>query len=95
MNLYLLTQDSVEGYDTFDSAVVAAPSEDAARCTHPVSYYTGDLSRDCWIDEPKSYAGHDEVHGWPGKPSEVTVRLIGTAVEDTKAGVICASYNAG
>lgn len=35
MNLYLLEQDDVGGYDTYDSAVVVAESEDAARKIHP------------------------------------------------------------
>lgn len=36
-----------------------------------------------------------DVFGWPGKLSDITVRLIGTAAPDTQPGVICASYNAG
>ena len=35
MNLYLLTQDEVTGYDTYDSVVVAAESEEEAKGIHP------------------------------------------------------------
>lgn len=35
MNLYLISQSQWTGYDTFDSAVVVAESEDAARDMHP------------------------------------------------------------
>lgn len=31
MNLYLISQDVNNSYDTYDSAVVAAPNEDIAR----------------------------------------------------------------
>lgn len=37
MNLYLISQADNDGYDTFDSAVVAAESEGAARLIHPGS----------------------------------------------------------
>lgn len=35
MNIYLISQDHVNGYDTFDSAVVIAASEEDARRIHP------------------------------------------------------------
>ena len=35
MNLYLLTQRTNNGYDTYDSCVVAAESESDARTIHP------------------------------------------------------------
>lgn len=35
MNLYLISQDVYTGYDTFDSAVVAADSEDEAQRVQP------------------------------------------------------------
>lgn len=35
MNLYLISQEENLGYDTHDSAVVAAEDERAARNTHP------------------------------------------------------------
>ncbi|ANZ48028.1 hypothetical protein ASESINO_4 [Erwinia phage vB_EamM_Asesino] len=35
MNLYLLEREDDVGYDEFDSIVVAAPTEQAARATKP------------------------------------------------------------
>lgn len=35
LNIYLLQQDEVSGYDTFDSAVVMADCESEARSMHP------------------------------------------------------------
>ena len=35
MKLWLISQDENRGYDTYDSAVVAAGTEDAARKVHP------------------------------------------------------------
>lgn len=35
MNIYLISQNSHTGYDTYDSAVVVAESADAARFLHP------------------------------------------------------------
>ena len=50
MNLYLLTQTAVTGYDTYDSAVVCAPSAKAAR-----EIRIG--SKESWPDNPeKVYA---------------------------------------
>jgi hypothetical protein len=37
-NLYLLTQDTVRGYDTFDSCVVCATTENVARRILPSDY---------------------------------------------------------
>lgn len=79
MNLYLISQNEDNDYDTYDSAVVAAPSEDAARNTHPNGR-----------DEP-----WEKYDGWCSCPELVNVELIGTALEGTKAGVICSSFNAG
>lgn len=35
MKLFLISQSQNDGYDTYDSAVVAAPDEEAARRMHP------------------------------------------------------------
>lgn len=79
MNLYLIEGGSGD-YDTYDSAVVAAPDDDAARCWHPRGHqWSGSyMDRMSW-----------------SRPDQVTVTLIGTAKPSTDAGVICASFNAG
>jgi hypothetical protein len=74
MNLYLISQNVNTGSDTYDSAVVAALSEDDARAIHPSKYE----AQETWCDK-----------------ENVTVKLIGTATTGIKAGVICASFNAG
>lgn len=53
MNIYLLTQDENNHYDTYDSMVVAASSEEAARNVNPSIYgwgsrYTG------WASKPEN-----------------------------------------
>ena len=81
MKLYILCQSENVGYDTYDSAVVAAKSEDDARKIHA----SGD--DDHWK--------HDWNHTWADKPEQVDVELIGTALRGTKRGVVLASFNAG
>lgn len=84
MKLFLISQNENEGYDVYDSAVVAAQDEAAARLIHPSSWISGDLLVDSWDD-----------HDWASGPEQVEVRLIGTAVRGTKTGVLLASYRAG
>ena len=79
MKLWLISQDENDGYDTYDSAVVAAETEGLAREIHPGGIEWG---KDCgaW---------------WASVPDKVSVRLIGEAVGCTAGEVICASFNAG
>lgn len=74
MKLYLISQDLNNGYDTYDSAVVAARNEEEAKNTKVGSI--GDYG--AWVT-----------------PDKVQVKLIGTAIKVTKAGVVLASFNAG
>ena len=82
MNLYLLMQNVTMGYDTYDSVVVAAETEEEARLIHPEN----------WSDNPwnRRYA-----HSWAISPEDVTVELLGVAVEGIEKGVILSSFNAG
>ena len=82
MKLWLLTNEVVTGYDTYDSAVVAAPDEEAARMTHPSEY-------------TESWDG--KINVWPSwcAADDVIVKYIGEAAPETEAGVVCASFNAG
>lgn len=87
MKLWFIHQDHNNGYDTYDSAVVAAETENDARHMDPYG--------DVWNDETKVYG--DKSYGiscWAA-PSYVNARLIGEAVPGTERGVICASFNAG
>jgi hypothetical protein len=80
MKLFLISQTTNNNYDTFDSAIVAAESEDEARNTHPSG---GN------IEEEGDY------NAWATKAADVTVKYIGEAAPEIAKGVICASFNAG
>ena len=45
MNIYLISQNVNDGYDTFDAAVVAAPDEETARNMKPGG---SDYDLDTW-----------------------------------------------
>ena len=101
MNLYKISQTTNNNYDTYDSAIVAAESEDQARYTEPSTGPRFDWKWDpevqnWWtlrVDGEKMYSDLDSgawVH-----PSKVQVEFIGTASENIKAGIILASFNAG
>jgi hypothetical protein len=78
-NLYLISQEVNRGYDTYDSAVVVASEAEEARSMHP----SGEVDVDLEVCSD----------GWAA-PNDVSVKLIGTAVEGIE-GVVCASFNAG
>lgn len=80
MKLWLISQSVNNGYDTYDSAVVAAETADEARHIHP--------NGEAW---PKSKYFYD----WAQTPDQVEVRLIGEASPGTVTGLILASFNAG
>ena len=83
MNLYLLSQGDNRGYDTYDSCVVCAKSEDEAR-----------LMRPNWEPTNTSWE-NGNWHDWAEKPENVRVTLIGRAVRTLPKSVICYSFNAG
>lgn len=79
MKLWLISQNENNGYDTYDSAVVAAETEELARITMPSDYE--EFGR--------------EYGAWCSGPEMVKVELLGDAAPNITAGVICASFNAG
>lgn len=85
--IYLLTQDQVRGYDTYNACVVCAKNEDEARLIRP---------------DGKSWGGHndgwhwiDRSTSWASALSRVRVEKIGTADGNIKPGIIMSSFNAG
>jgi len=82
MNLYLISQNINEGYDTYDSAVVCANSKKEARMIHPAEY------EDDWNGKSR------EWDSWCNAEN-VQVIKIGVAFKKIKKGVVCASFNAG
>ena len=85
MNLYLISQNVNTDYDTYDSAVVAAPDVETARDMNPRG------------GKPVNWAKTREWRSgvWASKREDVKVVLIGEATDGTEQGVICASLNAG
>jgi len=87
MNLYLIEQpeENVD-YDTYDSAVVCAESEEEARKMHPSKNY----------DSKHPWWSNDNWHkDWANALEDVRVTLLGEAKEGLDRGVICRSFNAG
>ena len=83
MKLYLLSQNEVSGYDTYDSIVVVAENEEEAKNISP---YNKDLSEvtgsyDTWV-------GKDNI-------DKIKVTYLGEAKEGLEKGVIIHSFNAG
>lgn len=92
VKLWFIHQDANTNYDTYDSAVVAAETEDEARRIHPGGDEF-DAKRGVW---PGWFDKKSVNSSWAPSLSDVSARLIGEAVEGTEAGrIICASFNAG
>ena len=95
MKLWLISQSENNGWDTFDSAVVAAETEEAARHTYP----TGDWGNKIWngskwlwhLEDGRivDYYSSDWV-----SPDHVEVQFLADGY-DGPAGVILGSFNAG
>lgn len=81
MKLWVISQSERVGWDTYDSAVVAAPSEKEARQIHPAG---GIGPEEWWVWD-----------NWASTPEAVRVKYLGEAHEGQIAGVIVASFNAG
>ena len=99
MNLYLISQDVNNGYDTYDSAVVAAETEQEARETHPSMFVTH-ITDGKWMG---TYSGggelsvteylNDDGSDWLrfSDIDNVKVELLGET--EKERGVILASLN--
>lgn len=81
MKLWKISQDVNIGYDTYDSAVVAAETMEEAKTIHPNGH-----------GEPLKVR---EYSTWVGTAEEVDCEYLGEAKEGTITEVICASFNAG
>ena len=97
MKLWLISQDVNNGWDTYDSAVVAAETEDEARNIYP----------DNWDStNPKKWNGSKWLwylndgrvlnygsHSWTS-PDNVHVEFLADGY-DGPAGTVLGSFNAG
>lgn len=79
MNIYLVSQDENSDYDTFDSFVCHAESEEQARNMLP--------------SELEKWGGAHSA--WCSSPDLVSVELVGLSSPGSEVGVICSSFNAG
>ena len=86
MNLYLIRQNMNRDYDTYDSAVVIANSEEEAKTIHPEGYR--------WKDNKWRGGMFYSQRTWC-HPEHVTVELIGTPTSGDVGDVLIASFNAG
>jgi hypothetical protein len=80
--VYLVSQDIVTGWDTYDSFICTAQDEEEARNLYPGG---GTL-----LELPCFY------HDWPGQDQKSSIRVVQIGisfVQDTQ--VVCASFNAG
>ena len=86
MNIYKISQEVNNEYDTYDSAIVIAKDEEEARRISP-ALYTNEL----YYDFSKENWGN-----WAFKVEEVMVEYIGKADKRFKESqVILSSFNAG
>lgn len=95
MNLYLISQNVNNDYDTYDSAVVVAENEGEARMIHPAGKdYKYDQDEKKWIQDFDGYISND--WSWCNNLKKISVKCIGIASKEMVNGeVVCASFNAG
>jgi len=91
MKLYLISQTENNDWDTYDSAVVAAPDEDTARNLNPRA--EGESDSNLFVDW--NNLRESTWFTWASKPENVKVVCIGIANTNTPLGVILTSFNAG
>ena len=80
MNLYLISRNDNVGYDEYDSAVIAAPTEEAAK-----SFIVDG-------NEIRAWTRNNSVNT---KDINISIKLIGTASPDIESGIVIESFNAG
>lgn len=90
--LWLISQDVNGGYDTFDSAVVVAETEQQAKETFPGDY-PHVWKVDAWYHDNGDKV--DTRYGCWATPDQVTARYIGVARPSLPIGSVISSFNAG
>lgn len=80
LKIYLLKRDEYIDYDSYDSVIVVAESEERAKLISPEGGLIGDSNS----------------YGWTNKIENIKVTLIGAADKSLiEEGVVLASFNAG
>lgn len=99
MNLYLISQNTVDGYDTYDALVVSAESESDAATINPSEFVTH-VTNGKWMG---TYSGGPETgseyeyqaEDWVNysEIKHIKVEYLGKTTRER--GVVLASFNAG
>lgn len=82
MKIYKIYQNVNNDWDTYDSAIVVAETEEEAKSIHPRG------------DNEITTNGKDPYSPWC-KLDDVKVEYLGIAKDELKKGVIIGSFNAG
>ncbi len=94
MNIYLITQETNIGYDTFDSAVVIADNEEQASKVNPLSVTYPKDNNISDTEEDGTFIKRSS--SWARNAKDVKVKLLGSYLgEEKRAVAIVSSYNAG
>ena len=95
MNLYIISQEVNNDYDTFSSALVCAETEEEAKLYHPDSrckYYPEHKQH--WRNEDtKKWVSWNTT--WVKDIKDVKVEYLGIADKSVDKGIIISSYHAG
>jgi hypothetical protein len=89
--LWLIEQFKNRGYDTYDSAIVAAEDSFEASLTPPMEGYVYDWENRSWKFE--NSGGFTSFDCW-ADPEDVKVTYLGDTTREI-SGVVLASFNAG
>lgn len=97
--LYKLSQNLNNDYDTYDSAIVCADSEQEARKIHPSKFVTH-TKNDMWYGtriDGSEYETENSYGTWCSYKDldKVKVEFLGDADDSVEHGVVLASFNAG
>lgn len=96
LNIYKIWVNELLGYDTYDSVIVVAENEEAARHIHPgnAEYPVGGYNSETERYDKPWYESDEPIWDWT-KPENVNVALVGTTDFYAEGTVLCASFNAG
>ena len=97
MKIYEISQNINSCYDTYDSAIVCAESEEEARTIHPDGDHV-DFDENGWFTTSDTGIRWDrDSDTWvdPKDINKIKVEFLGVAKEEIKKGVMLASFNAG
>jgi hypothetical protein len=98
MNLYLISQDENNGWDTYDSAVVSAETVEDAQKIDPSGCRIWSDEHRCWLfvfaEHTVLEPSKDSHSSWVNDINTVSVEFLGEYIGN-ESKVILASFNAG